>query len=220
MYKTIVFDLDGTLLDTIGDLCAAGNYVCREHGWPEHTPEAFQLMVGHGMINLMTQLSPPEGRDPDTIADTHRRFNAYYAEHSMDLTRPFPGMAELAGRLRRDGAKMAVYSNKDDQFSQVLIRTFFPGCFDVVLGKREGFPVKPDPAGARWVLGELEKAGADTARTLYVGDSATDIQTGHNAGLSVCAVTWGYRPRASLLAAGPDFLADTPEELEAFIRRG
>lgn len=215
MYKTILFDLDGTLLNTIGDLAAAGNHVCRLRGWPEYSLEAFRAMVGHGLTNLARQFSPEAYRDEDSIARTLADFSAYYGPHSRDHTVPYPGIPELLGRLREAGARLAVCSNKDDVFSRDLIEHFFPGRFDVVRGKRPGVPAKPDPAVVRGILAEL-----GTDRALFVGDSATDVRTGHNAGLPVCAVTWGFRPRRSLEEAGPEFLADTVEELEQAVLGG
>ncbi|MBQ6205761.1 MAG: HAD family hydrolase [Oscillospiraceae bacterium] len=217
MYRTVIFDLDGTLLDTIADLAAAGNSVCKGYGWPEHSVDAYKPMVGHGMINLMSRFSPPYAQSEEQIAETLRRFNEYYGAHSMDLTRPFPGIPEMLSRLKADGVQMAVYSNKADEFTTVLMERFFPGVFAWVQGKKEGIPVKPDPTGLRGILSALD---ADLSQTLYVGDSATDVNTGHNAGLTVCAVTWGYRPRQSLLDAAPERLADSVAELESVIRRG
>ena len=216
MYRTVIFDLDGTLLDTIADLAAAGNAVCREYGWPEHSVDAYKPMVGHGMLNLVSQFSPPEARGDAQTAETLRRFNVHYELCKTDSTRPFPGIPELLARLRADGVQMAVYSNKPHEFTKELMERFFPDTFALVQGKKPGIPVKPDPAG---LYGILRALGADPAETLFVGDSATDIRTGHNAGLRVCAVTWGYRPRASLLAAAPDDIADTVPALETVIRR-
>ena len=217
MYQTVIFDLDGTLLDTIADLAAAGNFVCRERGWPEYSNQAFAAMVGHGMLNLVTRFSPPEAQDPETLRETLRRFEAYYALHTCDKTRPYPGMPDLTGRLHREGVTLAVYSNKGDEFTQTLIARFFPGCFDLVQGKVEGIPVKPDPAGIHRILGKLR---ADPRRTLFVGDSSVDIRTGQNAGTHTCGVSWGYRPRSSLTEAGAETVADTATELEECIRRG
>lgn len=216
MYRTVIFDLDGTLLDTIADLAAAGNAVCREYGWPEHSVDDYKPMVGHGMLNLVSQFSPPEARGDAQTAETLRRFNVHYELCKTDSTRAFPGIPELLARLRADGVQMAVYSNKPHEFTQELMARFFPDTFALVQGKKPGIPVKPDPAG---LYGILRALGADPSGTLFVGDSATDIRTGHNAGLRVCAVTWGYRPRASLLAAGPDDIADTVPALETVIRR-
>lgn len=214
MYQTILFDLDGTLLNTIGDLAAAGNYVCRLRGWREYPVEAFQAMVGHGLTNLVKTFSPEEARDPESVRKNLADFSAYYGAHSRDHTVPYPGIPALLERLRERGIRLAVCSNKDDVFSRDLIGHYFPGLFQAVRGKRPDAPVKPDPAIVR---GLLEDLGADGTGALFVGDSATDVQTGHNAGFPVCGVTWGFRPRSSLEQAGADFLADTVEELERVI---
>ena len=213
MYHTVIFDLDGTLLDTIADLAAAGNAVCRDNGWTEHSIEDYKAMVGHGMENLISRLSPPSARSAERVRETLRRFRAYYAAHETDQTRPFPGIAPMVERLAADGVRMAVYSNKDDTFTQTLSARFFPGAFALVQGKVEGIPPKPDPAGIRRIL-------ANMAADLFVGDSPTDVHTGHNACVRVCAVTWGYRPRAALEQAGADCLADTAAALETRIRGG
>lgn len=217
MFHTVIFDLDGTILDTIADLAGAGNWVCRSNGWPEYSLEEFKAMVGHGIPNLVAKFSPPEFRSPLLVVNTLAKFNKYYSEHNMDETAPYPGIPELLGRLKAAGIQMAVYSNKADEFSQVIVEHYFPGVFQLVRGKVEGMPVKPDPAGVHSVM---EALGADPARTLFVGDSSVDIRTGHNAGTQTCGVTWGFRPRASLEEAGAEHLADTVEELEQVILTG
>ena len=198
MYRTVIFDLDGTLLDTIGDLAAAANAVCRENGWPEYTVQAVEGMVGHGIPNLVSRFSPAEAQEPQTL----------------ELTAPYAGMPELLKKLKSAGVRLAVCSNKADEFSQVIVAHYFPGIFEVIRGNLPGTPVKPDPGVAR---GILEKLNARPEETLMVGDSDVDIRTGHNAGLKACGVTWGFRSRENLVNAGADFLADTPAELEKLL---
>ena len=171
-------------------------------------------MVGHGIPNLVWQFSPEDCRSPLMVVNTVAQFSEYYAAHNIDKTAPYPGIPALLERVKAAGVQLAVYSNKADEFSQAIIRHYFPDTFDLVRGKLPDVPVKPDPTGVRQVL---EALGADMADTLFVGDSDTDMDTAHNAGLAACGVTWGFRDRQVLADAGAELLADTAEQLEAYI---
>ena len=161
MYRTVIFDLDGTLLDTIGDLAAAANAVCRENGWPEYTVQAVEGMVGHGIPNLVSRFSPAEAQEPQTLERTLAQFNRYYGAHNMELTAPYAGMPELLKKLKAAGVRLAVCSNKADEFSQVIVAHYFPGIFEVIRGNLPGTPVKPDPGVARGILEKLNARPED-----------------------------------------------------------
>ena len=210
MYRTVIFDLDGTLLNSIGDLAAAANYVCRKNRWPEHTEEEIMGMVGHGIPNLVRQFSPADARSTLMVLNTTSQFNQYYGCHNMELTRPYEGMAELLQQLKAAGAQLAVCSNKADNFSRAIVEHYYPGLFDLVRGNLNGMPVKPDPTVVREIMRDLD---ASYLSAMMVGDSSVDIQTGHNAGIKACGVTWGFRSRENLVEAAADAIADTPAEL-------
>ena len=210
MYRTVIFDLDGTLLNSIGDLAAAANYVCRQNRWPEHTEEEIMGMVGHGIPNLVRQFSPADARSTLMVLNTTSQFNQYYGCHNMELTRPYEGMAELLQQLKAAGAQLAVCSHKADNFSRAIVEHYYPGVFDLVRGNLNGMPVKPDPTVVREIMRDLD---ASYLSAVMVGDSSVDIQTGHNAGIKACGVTWGFRSRENLVEAAADAIADTPAEL-------
>lgn len=210
MFKTVIFDLDGTLLDTLGDLTDASNHVCTQNGWPTYTEEQIRHMVGNGNLKLAERFTPERLRTPERLAESLKQFMAYYDLHKMDRTAPYPGVLDALAALQAAGVKTAVFSNKADAFCPALVEHYFGDGFDVVRGKRDGVPAKPDPAGVHALMREL---GASPEDTVYVGDSDVDVLTGHNAGLPVCGVTWGFRGRKELARAGAELLADSAEEL-------
>ena len=217
MIKTILFDLDGTLLNTIDDLADAGNWVCAQHGWPEFTVEQFKHMVGNGIPKLVERVSPEYARTPDQLAATLAEFSARYDAHKEDKTAPYPGIPELLAALKADGVQTAVYSNIADAFCGKIIEHYFgPGSFSLVRGSRPGVPTTPAPAGVYSLMADL---GAAPESTLFVGDSDVDILTGHNAGLPALGVLWGFRGEAELTAAGDAALAAKPEDILTYLHQ-
>ena len=217
MIKTVIFDLDGTLLNTLDDLADAGNWVCRQHGWPTFSVEQFKHMVGNGIPKLIERFSPESARTPDQLAATLAEFTARYDAHKEDKTAPYPGIPELLDALKAEGIQTAVFSNKADPLCGKIIEHYFgAGSFSIVRGNRPGVPTKPDPTGVYSLMKDL---GADTSSTLFVGDSDVDILTGHNAGLPAMGALWGFRGRAELTAAGADALAAVPADILDFVHK-
>lgn len=214
MIRTVIFDLDGTLLDTIQDLADAANWVCRKNGWPEFTVEEYRNMVGHGIPNLVSSFSPPNVQSPLLLMSTLSQFSDYYGKHNLDKTVPYEGILEMLKALKSHGIQLAVYSNKTDEFSRAMVTSFFPDTFALIRGKLPSVPVKPDPTGISRLMKELR---ADAAATVFVGDSGVDVMTGHHANLTVCGVSWGFRGRAKLEEAGADHIVDDPQELSRWI---
>ena len=190
--KLVIFDLDGTLLDTLDDLGAAVNYAMSQRGFPLHTREEYRMMVGHGARNLMTQAVPAEYRNDEALIDAVLvDFRNYYNTHIDVYTKPFPGIPQLLESLHQNGIKLAVASNKFQEGTEHLIKEFFHDIpFVAILGNRPNQPLKPDPE----VVGEvLRKTGLSKADAVMVGDSDTDMETAANGGIRGIAVGWGYR---------------------------
>ena len=212
MFDTVIFDLDGTLLDTLKDLATACNHTLAAMGLPTHPVEDYKQMVGSGIADLISRMLPDEARSENSIALAGDLFSRYYSRHMVDFTAPYPGVPRLLETLSARGVQMAVASNKAHHYVLPIVRQFFPGVFAAVHGQQTEVPKKPDPAIVYNLLAEMGPA-ADPRRVLYVGDSDVDIYTARNAGLPGCGVLWGFRAREELLAAGADYLAENTEEL-------
>ena len=210
MFPYVIFDLDGTLLNTIDDLASAGNHVCALHGWPAHPAEAYKRMVGNGIPKLVERFAPP-GTDREALERAFQEFMAWYDVHKEDRTAPYPGMAETVRRLKAAGVSAAVLSNKADELAGPVVEHYYPGVFPLVQGALPGLPAKPDPALLHQLM---ERMGAKPEKTLFVGDSDVDIRTAKNGGLTSCGVLWGFRSRRELSGEGADYLAADPRELE------
>ena len=217
MIDTILFDLDGTLLNTIDDLADAGNWVCEQNHWPTFTVEQYKHMVGNGIPKLVERFSPEDCRTPQHLAATLAQFTARYDAHKEDKTAPYPGIPQLLAALKAEGIRTAVFSNKADTLCGGIIDHYFGhDVFLAVRGSRPGVPVKPDPTG---VYSLMEQLGAAKASTLFVGDSNVDIATGHNAGLVTLGAVWGFRGAEELQAAGADVLVYKPEEILDYLHQ-
>lgn len=216
-YDTVIFDLDGTLLDTLDDLTDAVNYALGRMGWPPRSREEIRSFVGNGVALLMER-SAPQGAAASQTAEALELFKPYYNAHSRDKTAPYPGVQELLRTLREKGCTLAVVSNKFDAAVKELAQDYFPGLLDLAAGESEaaGVPKKPHPA---MVLQTMAALGAHPERTVYVGDSDVDLETAANAGLPCISVTWGFRSREFLLAHGAARFARSPEEIPPLLEQ-
>lgn len=211
-YKAVIFDLDGTLIDSLSDIASTMNRVLVEHGFPEHDIEAYRFLVGHGLEELVREALPADRRRENDVDFFLLEFRRVYKKHCLDTTRPFPGINSLLSFLEEKKIPKAVLSNKSDQYTKQLVAELFPDYeFHTVQGTVQGVPLKPEPGAAVSIAGNMHM---DPGSVLFVGDSAVDIQTGQNAGMATAAVTWGIRPREELVKYNPTYLVNRPEELE------
>ena len=215
MKKLVIFDLDGTLLDTIADLAESANHTLKQLGYPTRDVETIRTFVGNGVNKLLFRALPDEEKTEENMMRMRTHFVPYYDAHNADLSAPYPGIVALLEELQAKGLRMAAASNKYQEATVKLVKHYFPMIdFVEVLGQREGINVKPDPT---IVFDILQKAGVSKEETLYVGDSGVDMQTAINAGVDAIGVTWGFRPRTELEDFQPMGLIDQAEELLGFL---
>ena len=210
-YQGILFDLDGTLLDTLGDLADAVNAALAKHGFPLRTEDEVRSFVGNGIGKLIAR-AVPAGTDEQTVAACLADFRAYYAEHMNVRTKPYEGILDLLAWLRSEGIPVGVVSNKIDFAAKALCGAYFGNLIGAVVGECEGLRRKPAPETVERVLTLLGLSAADC---VYVGDSDVDILTAANAGMPCISVDWGFRPREHLLAAGATTICSTVAELQS-----
>ena len=209
--KLAIFDLDGTLLNTIGDLAVACNHMLRLRSLPEHTYQEYCYFVGNGITRLVERAIPESLRTPEYIAEARHDFIEFYFENIDRESRPYEGVHDLLRRLASEGVTLAVASNKFDAGTKRLIGRFFPDIeFVSVYGNRDGFPLKPDAAVLNLIM---EESGYLPAETRMIGDSGVDIQTAHAAGVKAIGVTWGFRAEEELAENNADIIARTTDEV-------
>lgn len=217
MKKLVIFDLDGTLLNTIADLAAATNYALQACGYPTHDTDAYRFFVGNGINKLFERALPEGTQSKENVLKIRSLFVPYYNEHNADLSRPYPGIENLLETLQKKGYMLAVASNKYHEATQKLIKQYFPRInFLAILGQRENIPAKPDP---QVVYEIMEKAGVERNEVVYIGDSSVDMQTGANAGVTTIGVCWGFRPRTELEAYNPSLIAEQAEDILHFLEK-
>lgn len=209
MYNTYIFDLDGTLLSTLGDLAASCNYALRTNGMPERTVDEVRQFVGNGVKKLMER-AIPGGLDNDKFDKTYADFRQHYMQHNLDTTKPYDGVMEMLEELHKQGRKVAVVSNKFYAATQELCRHFFGDLVPVAIGEREDIRKKPAPDT---VLEAMRQLGAIAEGAVYIGDSDVDIDTARNSGMPCISVLWGFRDKEFLLEHGATTLVSTPEEI-------
>lgn len=210
MFQTVIFDLDGTLLNTLEDLVNAANYVCQQNQWPQRSSEECRAFLGDGSMQYIRRVAPKWENSPLIVATATQQYCEYYAKHNAECTQPYQGVVALLETLKSRGVKLGIYSNKKHTACLQLAQLYFPGVFIHVQGKENDSATKPELAGTQRVLEAME---ANPCTTLLVGDSVVDVETARNAGMKCCAVGWGFHSAADLEAVKPDFMADSPQDI-------
>lgn len=211
MITTLIFDLDGTLLNTIKDLASSCNYILKKYGFPEHSEDEYRYFVGNGMTKLVERALPEAKRNPEYIEQFREEFINYYYNHKEDHTKPYEGIPELLVKLQEKEFKLAVASNKINAATQELVQKFFPEInFGSVYGQRENIPPKPDPKIIEDILKDLKSKPEET---LMIGDSSIDMQTSVNAGIRGIGVQWGFRTKEELILNGAVYTVKTPSQI-------
>ena len=218
MKKLVIFDLDGTLLNTIEDLGHAANYALEQNGFATHSMASYPFFVGNGVRRLMERVVPEDARDTETINNLLKDFKQYYDLHNTDLTRPYDGIIDLLDELKARGVAMAVASNKYQAATTRIIGHFF-GHYDFVAveGQKEGVPVKPDPSV---VFQILLQAPTPKREVLYVGDSGVDMETARRACIDSVGVTWGFRPEKELNEYHANVIVNKPGDILQIVENG
>lgn len=210
-YQTYVFDLDGTLLDTLGDLAASTNYALRTHGMPEHSLDDVRRFVGNG-VRVLMERAVPQGAENPQFEAAFQTFRAHYMQHSLDTTKPYDGILETLEALKAEGCRLAVVSNKMMAATQELCRHFFRDTIEVAIGEHEAQGIRKKPAPDT-VNEAFRQLGVGKERAVYVGDSDVDILTARNSGLPCISVLWGFRDRDFLIQHGAETFISAPSEL-------
>lgn len=214
MYKVAIFDLDGTLLNTISDLSTACNVALRTFGYPEHDETTYKTYVGSGIYKLIERSLPQAERDQENVLRVKAVFDAYYMEHSLDQTQCYEGILDLLKKLQLEGIACGVVTNKAHTHAIRLTKIFFGELIEYTLGQREGIPKKPHPQG---VLEMIDHFEVSPHECVYIGDSDVDMETAHAAQIDSVGVLWGFRSKEELMSAGAKYLVEDAKALEVIL---
>lgn len=217
MYKAVIFDLDGTLLNTIDDLANACNYALKVCGFPIHEVEKYNHFVGDGRYKLIERILPEDSKDSSTIDKVLSLFDEYYERHMIDMTKPYNGICKMLDQLKDNDIKLAVVTNKPHEFAVDIVKNFFGEKFHITLGNRKDIPTKPNPHSVNEVI---ELFNIKKEQCIYVGDSNVDVQTAKNADIKCMGVAWGFRGTGELKEAGADIIVNNVQELIDVIIKG
>lgn len=213
-YKAAIFDLDGTLLNTIDDICDSMNAVLERRGFAVHGVESYKFFVGDGMKNLAVRSLPESARRPELIEEIVAEMEREYGKNCENKTAPYPGIIEMLGALAEAKVRISVLSNKPHIFTEAVVRRYFKGFkFEHVIGASDRFEKKPEPAAALYIARQLD---IPVSKFVYAGDTDTDMATARNAKMFAAGVSWGFRPASELKEAGADVIIDRPEQILKF----
>jgi phosphoglycolate phosphatase len=211
MITTFIFDLDGTLINSLDDLADSCNYALSQLGYPQHPVEAYKYIIGDGVLKLLERILPKEKSFPAEIEKIRKIQSPYYAMHCFDKTKPYDGIMDLLEELKQRGYKLAVVSNKPDENTKTIVSHFFrKDLFDIITGKRDGYAPKPDPTLTQEMIVQLGQTPEECA---FVGDSGMDILTAVHSNTLPIGVTWGFRQKTELLENGAEYIVDHPKEI-------
>lgn len=216
MYKAVIFDLDGTLVNSLEDLAISTNYALNFYGFPTYETEKYKYFVGDGMLKLIERVLPEENRDSETKVKVFDAFINYYSQHYLDKTIAYDGIHNVLDELKKMGIKIAVVSNKADKMAKIVVEKIFGDIFDFVVGKRDGYPTKPDP---KLTLEVIDILGVKPDDCAFVGDSGMDMAAAKNSGCLAVGVLWGFRERQELQQNGADYLLENTDEITELVRK-
>ena len=215
MIKLAVFDMDGTICDTIDDLANATNFAMTKLGHPTHDSDAYKYMVGNGMLKLVFRALPEDKRTDDEVDAALKLMMGYYKDHFIDKTHAYNGIPELLSLLKNQGIHIAVCTNKAQDMAEKVADKLFPQVFDLVMGKTDDRPLKPNPFSVKEIM---KYYGAEETETVFIGDSSVDMQTAVNSGAIPIGVLWGFRDEAELNENGAKYIAKAPMEIFGIIK--